>query len=170
MKKGLLQQPFSIVNSLFSICEYQKIRFFSSMFLKISLSLSNVAEIPVAINVPLKNVSASEDDSIVLSCKLTKPGKPVKWYKDGKILKDGIDCKISSDGCEYTLKLPKAKSSDAGTYTMKCDKIDTSAKVTIKGEKSQVKKVPLWKTFSVVNSLHTTFEYLNIFVNIVSVL
>ncbi len=34
----------------------------------------------------------------------------------------------------YILKLPKAKVSDAGSYTMKCDKIETSAKVMIKGE------------------------------------
>ncbi len=117
---------------------------------------------------PFKNVSASEDDSVTLSCKLTKPDKPVKWYKDGKILKEGVDCKISNNGCEYILTLPKGKTSDAGTYTMKCDKIETSAKVTIKGEKSHVKKVPLWKPFSIVNSLLTIFEYLNIFVNIVS--
>ena len=93
-----------------------------------------VVDIPVAVKIPLKNMSVSEDDSVTLSCKLTKPDKPVKWYKDGKILKDGVECNISSDGCEYTLKLPKAKTSDAGHYTMKCDKIETSAKVIIKGE------------------------------------
>ncbi len=94
----------------------------------------HLVEAPVAVNIPLKNISASEDDTVTLSCKLTKPDKPVKWYKDGKMLMDGVDCKISSDGCEYTLKLPKAKTSDAGTYTIKCDKIDTSAKIIIKGE------------------------------------
>ncbi len=93
-----------------------------------------VVEIPVAVKLPLKNMSVPEDDSVTLSCKLTKPDKPVKWYKDGKILKDGVECKISNDGCEYTLKLPKAKTSDAGHYTMKCDKIETSSKVIIKGE------------------------------------
>ena len=94
----------------------------------------HLVEAPIAVNIPLKNISASEDDTVTLSCKLTKSDKPVKWYKDGKILMDGVDCKISNDGCEYTFKLPKAKTSDAGHYTMKCDKIETSSKVIIKGE------------------------------------
>ncbi len=59
--------------------------------------------------VALKNISVPEDETVVLSCKLTKPDKLVKWYKDGKIVKDGPDCKASNDGCDYILKLSKAK-------------------------------------------------------------
>ncbi len=70
----------------------------------------------------------------MLSCKLTKPDKLVKWYKDGEILKDGPECKASNDRCDYILRLSKAKASDAGSYTLKCGKIETSARVTIKGE------------------------------------
>ncbi len=114
---------------------------------------------PVAVTVPLRNVSASEDESVTLSCKLSKPDKPVKWYKDGKILKDGVDCKIHSDRCEYILKLPKAKTCDTGTYTMKGDKIETSAKVTIKGKDLLMKRGLLWPPFSIVNRLFSICEY-----------
>ncbi len=84
--------------------------------------------------VPLKNISAYEDETVTLSCTLNKPDKTVKWYKNGKIMMDGIDCCITTDGCEYVLKLPKAEARNAGTYTIKCDKVESSAKITIKGE------------------------------------
>ncbi len=84
--------------------------------------------------IPLKNISVSEDETVLLSCKLTKPDQPVKWYKDGKVLKDGMEYQITQDSCEYSLKILTGKPSDAGIYTMKCDKIETSAKVMIKGE------------------------------------
>ncbi len=53
------------------------------------------------VKVPLENTSLSEDDALTLSCKLNKPDKPVKWYKDGKILTDGIGCSMSTNGCDY---------------------------------------------------------------------
>ena len=102
----------------------------------------NLVEAPVAVKMPLKNISALEDDTVTFSCKLTKPDQPVKWYKDGKILKENVGCKISNDGCEYTLKLPKAQFSDAGTYTMKCDKVETSGMIAIKGENG-IKVIPI---------------------------
>ncbi len=96
--------------------------------------------------VPIKNISVLEDETVMLSCTLSKPGKLVKWYKDGKIVKDGTECKISNDGCDYILKLTNAKASDAGSYTIKCDKIETSAKVVIKGE-NDMKKVQFGSLF-----------------------
>ncbi len=91
-------------------------------------------EMPVALKVPLKNISVSEDERVILSCELNKPNKPVKWYKNGKLLKDGMNCQIFNDGCKYSLLLPKTNLSDAGNYTLKCDKIETSATLVIKGE------------------------------------
>ncbi len=84
--------------------------------------------------IPLKNISVSDDETAVLSCKLTRPDQLVKWYKDGKVLKGGMEYQITQDSCEYSLKIPKGKPSDAGVYTMKCGQIETSAKVMIKGE------------------------------------
>ncbi len=96
--------------------------------------LLNCLETPVAVKIPLKNISVSEEETVTLSCKLNKPDKPVAWYKDGKVLKDGMEYQITHDNCEYSLKLPTGKASDAGNYTMKCGKAETSAKVVIKGE------------------------------------
>ena len=69
-------------------------------------------------------ISAFEDDTVMLSCESDNPW-PVKQYKDSEILKDSIKCQINNDGFDYGLI-------QAPIYATKYNKIETSAKVTIK--------------------------------------
>ena len=89
-------------------------------------------EVPVTFTVPLKDISTTEGNTVTLECQVNKPGQKVIWYKDGKkLLKP--DGEMDADGVTFRLTLKDANPIDAASYTAKCAKAQTSAKVEVKG-------------------------------------
>ena len=91
-----------------------------------------------------------------LKCKTDDPNVKVKWYKDGKEIKNS-DPKflIKSENGEQTLEIKEAEKEDSGKYTCKIEEFgkegenETSCDVSIGG---------LFKVFSVWNDKITLFS------------
>ncbi len=66
-----------------------------------------VAETPLAIKTPLKDITCTEKQTVAFTCELNKPNVPVKWFKNGAEVSDvnAEGYELSTDGCKYTLKV-----------------------------------------------------------------
>ena len=73
---------------------------------------------------------------MTLTCELSKPGKPVKWLKNGKPLtmKEKAKMKITAEGAKHTLVIAKSMVEDTAEYTCSVNGVKTDAKVTVKGK------------------------------------
>lgn len=83
----------------------------------------------------LKPVQANEDEPAAFECKVAGVPQPkVKWFKDGKELKDGDGCRIEAlpDGT-HRLILDKCKVDDQGNYRVEAtnDAGSTSSKAPL---------------------------------------
>ncbi|XP_035187071.1 obscurin-like protein 1 isoform X6 [Oxyura jamaicensis] len=62
---------------------------------------------------------------VLLECKVSPEGAPVRWLKDGEAVEPSETLAIQSEGCLRRLHVPAAALSDSGTYT--CDAGDAAA-------------------------------------------
>jgi len=94
-----------------------------------------VAERPVELTEPLKDVRAPEHGKATLLCRLSKPNKKVTWFKNGVELSptESPRYSIVNDDCEYTITLDDCSLDDTAKYSMRCQDIETSATLTIDG-------------------------------------
>ena len=86
---------------------------------------------------PLKDQTVLEEETVTLTCKLSKPEQEVKWYRKDNVMAIQPSSKydITSEGTEYSLIINNASKQDTIEYTMKCGMfMSTKAKVTVKGE------------------------------------
>ncbi len=87
---------------------------------------------------PLKDQTVFEEDSVTLTCKLSKPDQEVKWFRKDKVtaIQPNSKYEILSEGTTYSLTIRNASLADVAEYTCKCGMfITTKAKVAVKGEK-----------------------------------
>jgi len=101
-----------------------------------------VAERPVQLVEPLKNAKAPEHGRATLTCKLSKPNKPVVWFKNGVELTPSESPRYSAvnEDCEYTLTLDDCGLDDTAEYSMRCQDIETSATLTVDGKLLNTRK------------------------------
>ncbi len=97
-----------------------------------------VLDKPVTFIMPLKNEQAVEENSVSFTCQLSKPNQPVQWLKNGSTIKQSVKYKISSDGSNYTLTIPKATIQDAAEYKVQLGDIESSAKLIVSGENTNI--------------------------------
>ena len=103
---------------------------------------------------PLKDQTVLEEETVTLTCKLSKPDQEVKWYRKDNVMAIQPSAKydITSEGTEYSLTIKNATAKDTIEYTMKCGLfISTKAKVAVKGEPLGMN---VW--FFNIHSLHFT--------------
>nr|XP_028596729.1 obscurin-like protein 1 isoform X1 [Podarcis muralis] len=58
-------------------------------------------------------------ERVVLTCELSHPNAPVRWYKDGEAVKESNSFLLESEGPHHHLVIPAAQVKDAGEFV--CD-------------------------------------------------
>ncbi|XP_028929407.1 obscurin-like protein 1 isoform X3 [Ornithorhynchus anatinus] len=86
-----------------------------------------VSEPPVRVVQPLDEVTveAQSSERVVLTCELSRPGVPVRWYRDGLEVEESENLQLESRGPLHRLLLPAVRPQDAGEFV--CDAGDDSA-------------------------------------------
>uniref|UniRef100_A0A803VK92 Obscurin, cytoskeletal calmodulin and titin-interacting RhoGEF n=1 Tax=Ficedula albicollis TaxID=59894 RepID=A0A803VK92_FICAL len=97
------------------------------------LSLS-FPELPVRISKPLADVSVTQKLKATFECELSKPNANVKWFKDGKEIRQSKNIGIISQGNKRSLIIHKCEYEDQGTYTCQAAEDKTSATLKVHGK------------------------------------
>uniref|UniRef100_A0A4W3HWA3 Ig-like domain-containing protein n=1 Tax=Callorhinchus milii TaxID=7868 RepID=A0A4W3HWA3_CALMI len=75
-----------------------------------------------------------EGADVTLCCETSKSECLVKWFKDGKLLKNTSKHRISRSGNDARLTVCKAEQKDAGTYECQTEASSTKSIVTVTGK------------------------------------
>lgn len=81
----------------------------------------------------LQDVEIEEESSAVFSCELSHDDEDVEWFLNGTLLYTNNYNDIKNVGNCYTLTMKQVKPEDAGTVTMKSDKVSESACLKVIG-------------------------------------
>ncbi|XP_073686713.1 obscurin [Garra rufa] len=86
--------------------------------------------LPATFTQELKNQTATEGESIILQCELSKP-VPVVWRKGTQVIHYGGKYLIKKVGSTVELKITDVKPEDAGDYACDCGDSITTANVKV---------------------------------------
>ncbi|XP_010016327.1 PREDICTED: obscurin-like, partial [Nestor notabilis] len=98
-----------------------------------------VSELPARINKPLVDISVTHKDKVTFECELSKPSGDVKWFKDGKELRQSKKVGITSQGTKRSLIIHKCEYEDQGTYM--CEVAEEKTSATLKVHARDIKIV-----------------------------
>ncbi|XP_041899175.1 obscurin isoform X8 [Corvus kubaryi] len=90
-----------------------------------------VTELPVRISKPLADVSVTQKLKATFECELSKPNANVKWFKDGKEIRQSKNIGIISQGNKRSLIIHKCEYEDQGTYMCQAAEDKTSATLKV---------------------------------------
>ncbi|XP_021244944.1 obscurin isoform X10 [Numida meleagris] len=90
-----------------------------------------VTELPVKISKPLADINVTQKDKVTFECELSRPNVDVKWFKDGKELRQSKKVGITSQGNKRSLVIHKCEYEDQGTYTCQAAEDKTSATLKV---------------------------------------
>uniref|UniRef100_A0A8V1A9E9 non-specific serine/threonine protein kinase n=1 Tax=Gallus gallus TaxID=9031 RepID=A0A8V1A9E9_CHICK len=90
-----------------------------------------VTELPVKISKPLADINITQKDKVTFECELSRPNVDVKWFKDGKELRQSKKVGIISQGNKRSLVIHKCEYEDQGTYTCQAAEDKTSATLKV---------------------------------------
>uniref|UniRef100_A0A8C0EGA4 Obscurin, cytoskeletal calmodulin and titin-interacting RhoGEF n=1 Tax=Bubo bubo TaxID=30461 RepID=A0A8C0EGA4_BUBBB len=93
-----------------------------------------VTELPVRISKPLVDIGVTQKDKVTFECELSRPNVDVKWFKDGKELRQSKKVGIISQGNKRSLIIHKCEYEDEGTYTCEAAEDKTSATLKVHGK------------------------------------
>ncbi|XP_078141769.1 obscurin [Centroberyx gerrardi] len=91
-----------------------------------------ITAIPVTFKQKLKNQEAVEEGSVTLRCELSKPGVPVEWRKDAKLLKEGDKYQMKQEGRAAEMLIRTVALPDAGEYSCFVGTVVTSADIKVR--------------------------------------
>lgn len=81
----------------------------------------------------LQDVEIEEESSAVFSCELSHDDEDVEWFLNGTLLYTNNFNDIRNIGNCYMLTMKHVKPEDAGTVTMKSDKVSESVRLKVIG-------------------------------------
>lgn len=88
-----------------------------------------------AITIPLEETRTVEEQSVTLTCQVSKAGVKAIWLKDGKEIQSSDNCKIAVDGCTHTLLIQRLALDDEAEYTVKfSDSVSSKATLWVEGK------------------------------------
>ncbi|XP_010295196.1 PREDICTED: obscurin-like, partial [Phaethon lepturus] len=79
----------------------------------------------------LQDVEIEEESSAVFSCELSHDDEDVEWFLNGTLLYTNNFNDIRTVGNCYTLTMKQVKPEDAGTVTMKSDKVSETVRLKV---------------------------------------
>ncbi|KAE8294141.1 Obscurin [Larimichthys crocea] len=86
---------------------------------------------PITFKTKLKNEQVEEENSVTLSCELSKPGLSVEWRKGQEVLKNNFKYQIKNRNSVMELTIKNAQLEDSGLYSCTYSDIKTTSNVTI---------------------------------------
>ncbi|XP_053913945.1 obscurin isoform X12 [Cuculus canorus] len=104
-----------------------------------SSGMLTVTELPVRISKPLVDTTVSQKDKVIFECELSRPNVDVKWFKDGKELRQSKKVGIISQGNKRSIVIHKCEYEDQGTYT--CEAAGDKTSATLKVHARDIKIV-----------------------------
>ncbi|XP_046703831.1 obscurin [Silurus meridionalis] len=91
-----------------------------------------VKALPILFKNPLNKLEAGAGETAIFRCELTKPGAPVVWRKDQKILQSSNKHQLRQDGAVVELVIYTLQEADSGEYSCDSGYEMTSAQLTVK--------------------------------------
>ena len=104
---------------------------------------------PITFKVKLRSQQVEEDNSVTMSCELSKPGLTVEWKKGGEVLKNGLKYQIKKREAVAELAIKKALLEDSGLYSCVYNDLQTTASITVTRKYGQC-----WEKYS-----HSLLKY-----------
>ncbi|KAM9848902.1 obscurin [Aulostomus maculatus] len=86
---------------------------------------------PITFKLKLKNQQVEEENSVTLSCELSKPGLAVEWRKGEELLKNNFKYQSKSRNSVFELTIQNTQLEDSGLYSCIYGDVKTTANVTI---------------------------------------
>ncbi|XP_074523985.1 obscurin [Halichoeres trimaculatus] len=86
---------------------------------------------PITFKTKLKNQQVEEENSVTLSCELSKPGLSVEWKKGQELLKNNFKYQIKNRNCIMEMTIKNAQLEDSGLYSCNYGDVKTTANITI---------------------------------------
>lgn len=86
---------------------------------------------PVTFKTKLRNQQVEEENSLTLSCELSKPGLAVEWRKGEELLRNDFKYQIKNRNSVMELTIKNAQLEDSGLYSCFYGDVKTTASVTI---------------------------------------
>lgn len=106
---------------------------FMIFHLKINKVLSIILEAPATFTKPLTDLTAKEKDTVTLTCELSKPDIPCKWFKNDTEIQPSNHAQISYDGYTQQLVLTDVTVDDTAKYSCVCGDVSTEATLKVQG-------------------------------------
>lgn len=95
--------------------------------------LSIILEAPATFTKPLTDLTAKEKDTVTLTCELSKPDTPCKWFKNDTEIQPSNHAQISYDGYTQQLVLTDVTVDDTAKYSCVCGDVSTEATLQVQG-------------------------------------
>ncbi len=94
-----------------------------------------LSEAPVVFIVPLQDTEIIEKSTTELTCEMSKPDVPVKWFKGTAEVIPGMRYKIRQEGTQCTLEILNAALDDTEDYScvIVSSQNSTRGKLLVKG-------------------------------------
>ncbi|KAK5907683.1 hypothetical protein CesoFtcFv8_005503 [Champsocephalus esox] len=86
---------------------------------------------PITFKTKLRAQQVEEENSVTLSCELSKPGLTVEWRKDQELLNNDFKFQIKNRNSSMELTIKNSQLQDSGLYSCSYGDTKTSANVTI---------------------------------------
>lgn len=86
---------------------------------------------PITFKTKLKNQQVEEENSLTLTCELSKPGLSVEWKKGEEILKSNFKYQVKNRESIKELIIKRAQLDDSGLYSCTYGDLKTTADITI---------------------------------------
>lgn len=83
------------------------------------------------------NQEATEGNSVILRCELSKPAPSVEWRRAGQLLKNGDKYQMRKKDLQLEMKVTNLSLDDSGDYTCTCAEQMTKATVIVNGGSSE---------------------------------
>lgn len=83
------------------------------------------------------NQEATEGNSVILRCELSKPAPSVEWRRAGQLLKNGDKYQMRKKDLQLEMKVTDLSLDDSGDYTCTCGEQMTKATVIVNGGSSK---------------------------------
>lgn len=97
-----------------------------------------VKETPVSIIKPLADARVEEEFPVTLECEFSRQIVEVKWFKNGKELKPGKNCRIYSMGRKRFCQIIQCSKADAGSYKCDTGEMSTSCSLEVYEHKLEI--------------------------------